>query len=113
MNIRIFVAIAIFCFAGISSATSQCPDEAKNRCGPNPFYLLVASLADTCTHIDHEHAADYKAQLEKFVADDRSVYAALDADPQFAKELEETKQKFKLMNRKELYGECTRFRTRS
>jgi hypothetical protein len=113
MNTQILAGVALFCAAGISSATSPCPDEAKNHCGPNPFYALVVSLADECARIDQDHAADYKAQLKKFVAEHPSAYAALDANPQFAKELGETKQKFRSASRKELYGECTKFRTKS
>lgn len=112
MKIRTFVGLATSLYAGISSALSQCPAEAKDHCGPNPFYVLVASLADTCTRIDPKHAPDYKKQLEKIVAGGVSTYAALDSDPQFSKDLEEAKQKLKLADPKKVYEACTELGTR-
>lgn len=97
--------------ASTSSATSQCPFEAKDRCGPNPFYVLIVSLVDTCTRVYPEQAQNYKIRLEEFIAENPYDYARLHSDKQFSQDLNALKRTLQSMKAEELHEECGKLRT--
>lgn len=82
-----------------------------DHCGRNPFYVLAASLAAVCIDLDPQHRGDYKKQLERFVTND-AVPTATNSDRQFLEEVEETKQKLRSADPKELRDACRNFRTK-
>src|SRR5690606_24695162 len=94
MKIRPLIAMTALLYAGTSSATSQCPQEAKDHCERNPFLVLAASLADVCMDIDLAHRHDYKKQLEKF-ATKEAVHTATDSNRQFLEDVEKMKRKLR------------------
>jgi hypothetical protein len=110
MKLRPSVAMTALLYAGTSSAMSECPQEAKDHCGRNPFHVLAVSLSDVCTEIDPEHRRDYEKQLEKF-ATNEAGRTATGSDRQFLEDVKETKQKLRSADPKEVREACRNFRT--
>lgn len=92
-----------------SFALSQCPAEAKQNCGPNPFYILVIGFSQVCSEKFPEFAPSYKTALANMVAENPKAYAKIDADAEFQEKLQVLLREIGKLSSAEVRDECKQF----
>lgn len=92
-----------------SFALSQCPAEAKQNCGQNPFYILVVGFSQVCSEKFPEFALSYRIALANMVAENPKAYENIDVDAEFQEKLQVLLRETGKLSSAELRNECMQF----